>query len=75
MAIVSCVKLLAVPGPPPGPCDASAAWAESKTVAADAKESAVRHDRRHFPDEGMKISCNGSSQKIRITVWAGFDVL
>jgi hypothetical protein len=41
MAMASWVKPLAVPGPPPGPCEAKAALADSK-VAAEAPAKASR---------------------------------
>jgi hypothetical protein len=52
--MTSCVKWLAVPGPPPGPWDAHAALAESK-AAADVKATAKRDIQRDFRTDAMTI--------------------
>lgn len=68
MAIASCVKLLAEPGPPPGPWDAKAASAHTSPVATKAAAMAqvciflLR-------DDAMTISCDDKKlQKIRTPV-------
>ena len=60
MAITSWVKLLAVPGPPPGPCEARAALAGSKTAVTAAVAKAIRDIRGVMRDEVMTISCDGT---------------
>jgi hypothetical protein len=55
IAITSCVKRLAVPGPPPGPWEARTAPVESK-VAAGITPTAKGNLRRRFRDEAMTIS-------------------
>jgi hypothetical protein len=72
IAMISCVKGLAVPGPPPGPWEASAALAESM-AAAGISESAKGERQPRFTREAMSIS-RVSLQKIRIAAYAGFDV-
>jgi len=63
IAIASCVKLLAVPGPPPGPWDAKAAFA-NKQVAANGAAKAACDIRGNFRDDAilrddvMTISCD-----------------
>jgi hypothetical protein len=68
--MATCVKPLAVPGPPPGPCDARAWPAENKAIPAGAK--AKRDIEGVFRDAAMTISCDGKFQKIRPTAYAGF---
>jgi hypothetical protein len=62
MAIASWVKLLAVPGPPPGPWDAKAGLADSKAVIAGAAAKASCKIpglfRGIFRDDAMTISCD-----------------
>jgi len=53
IAMISCVKWLAVPGPPPGPWEASARLAESK-AAGDV--NATAKGECHFRGEAMMIS-------------------
>jgi hypothetical protein len=72
IAMTSCVKGLAVPGPPPGPWEASAALAQS-TAAAGKSESAKGERQPHFIPEAMSIS-RVSLQTIRIAAYAGFHV-
>jgi phosphoribosylaminoimidazole-succinocarboxamide synthase len=65
------VKPLAVPGPPPGPCEAKAALADNAVTTAEAKASCdtsclVR-------DDAMTISCDAKFQKIRTTAYSGFE--
>jgi hypothetical protein len=54
IAITSCVKLLAVPGPPPGPCEAKVAPVHDRqaTIAVAAKA------KRDMRDDAMTISCD-----------------
>src|SRR6266404_5570793 len=54
MAIASWVKLLAVPGPPPGPCEAKAAPAHSEVRTVDAAAKAII---RVVQDNVIAISC------------------
>ena len=54
--MASCVKLLAVPGPPPGPWDARAWPAENKAIPAGA--TAKRDIQGIFRDDAMTISCD-----------------
>jgi hypothetical protein len=70
IAMASCVKLLAVPGPPPGPWDARPWPAENKAIPAGAK--AKRDIQGIFRDDAMTISCDEKRQKIRTTAYAGF---
>jgi hypothetical protein len=56
IAIVSCVKGLAVPRPPPGPCEAKAAVADSK-LAAIAAVAKARCDPL-VRNKAMIISCD-----------------
>jgi hypothetical protein len=72
IAMTSCVKGLAAPGPTPGPWEASAGLAQSK-AAAGISESAKGDLQSHFLGDAMTISCV-SLQKIRIAAYAGFDV-
>jgi len=64
IAIASCVKLLAVPGPPPGPWDAKAASAHNKQAAANGVAKAAGDIRGNFRDDAilrddaMTISCD-----------------
>ena len=58
IAIASCVKLLAVPGPPPGPCEAKAALAHNKTATTDEAANAKRDIRHPIKDDAMTISCD-----------------
>jgi hypothetical protein len=69
--MASCVKLLAVPGPPPGPWDARAWPAENKAIITGAK--AKFDSLGIFRDDAMTISCDGNFQKIRTTAYAGFE--
>jgi hypothetical protein len=55
IAMTSCVKGLAVPGPVPGPWEASAALAQS-TAAAGISESAKGDFQSHFLCDAMTIS-------------------
>src|ERR1700720_842956 len=56
IAMASCVKLLAVPGPPPGPWDARAWPAENKAIPTGA---AAKGDIQGiFRDDAMTISCD-----------------
>jgi hypothetical protein len=57
IAIITCVKLLAVPGPPPGPCEAKAAFAHNKPATADMAAKAKRDTRCLMEDDAMTISC------------------
>jgi hypothetical protein len=54
IAMTSCVKWLAVPGPPPGPWEASAALVESR-AAADINATAKGELGCRFRDEAMMI--------------------
>jgi hypothetical protein len=56
IAMTSCVTELAVPGPTPGPWEASAALAQSE-AAADMSESAKGDLQSHFLGDAMTISC------------------
>jgi hypothetical protein len=56
MAIANCVKPLAVPGPPPGPCEAKAAVADNEVTRADAKASCDSPSL--VRDDAMTISCD-----------------
>jgi hypothetical protein len=58
MAMASCVKLLAVPGPPPGPCEAKAALAANKPAAVDEVTNATRDIRCIRRNHAMTISCD-----------------
>src|ERR1700722_6498313 len=69
-AITSWMRSLAVPGPPPGPCEARAAPAGSKAAATAAPIRDIRGVKR---DGVMTISCEGRFQKIRTTGYAGFE--
>jgi hypothetical protein len=69
IAMMSWVKGLAVPGPPPGPWEASAKLAESK-AAADV--NATANGECHFRGKAMMISRDEKLQKIRIGAYAGF---
>src|SRR6266699_427689 len=55
-AIASWVKLLAVPGPPPGPCEAKAAPAHSEVRTGDAAAKASCGIRA-VRDDVIAISC------------------
>jgi hypothetical protein len=69
-AMVSCVKLLAEPSPPPGPCDAKAAPAQTMLVAAEVAAMNIPI----FLDDAMTISCDEwKLQKIRIPAYPGFE--
>jgi hypothetical protein len=57
IAIANCVKLLAVPGPTPGPCEAKAAFAHNKPATADIAAKAKRDIRCLMRDDAMTISC------------------
>jgi hypothetical protein len=72
IAMANCVKPLAVPGPPPGPCEAKAAFAHSVAVTIDAAVAAMRDKRCLVRDDVMIISCD-KLQKIRTTAYAGFE--
>lgn len=54
--MASCVKLLAVPGPPPGPWDAKAALAHDKLATVDVAAKAACDIRGIVRDEVMTIS-------------------
>jgi hypothetical protein len=58
IAMASCVKLLAVPGPPPGPCDAKATPAHDKPATVAAAAEAKRDIRCLVRDDAMTISCD-----------------
>jgi len=64
IAIASWVKLLAAPGPPPGPWDAKAAFAHNKQAMANGVAKAAGDIRGNFRDEAilrddaMTISCD-----------------
>jgi hypothetical protein len=51
------VKLLAVPGLTPGPCEVKAAFAHNKPATADMAAKAKRDTRRLMEDDAMTISC------------------
>src|ERR1700694_840157 len=53
-AMASWVKLLAVPGPTPGPWEATAAWAHGNPAAADM----MAKTKRDMRDVAMPISCD-----------------
>ena len=72
IAMINCMKGLAVPGRVPGPWEASAALAQN-TAAAGMSESAKGDLQSHLRCGAMTISCV-SWQKIRIAAYAGFDV-
>jgi hypothetical protein len=75
IAMTSCVKWLAVPGPPPGPWEAIAKLAESK-AAADVNATAVNATAKgecHFRGKAMMISRDEKLQKIRVGAYAGFE--
>jgi hypothetical protein len=55
IAMTSCVKGLAVPGPVPGPWEASAALAQN-AAAAGISESAKDELQPHFIRDAMSIS-------------------
>jgi len=57
IAMTSCVKWLAVPGPTPGPWEASKTSAESN-VAAGVAAIARGDIQRRLRDEVMTISCD-----------------
>jgi hypothetical protein len=57
IAIITCVKLLAVPGPTPGPCEAKAAFAHDNPATADMAAKAKRDIRCLVSDDAMTISC------------------
>jgi hypothetical protein len=56
--MASWVKWLAVPGPPPGPCDAKAAWAHSTLATVDAAIKAKRDVRCLALNGTMTIFCD-----------------
>ena len=58
IAIASCVKLLAVPGPAPGPCEAKAALAHNKPATTDEAAKANRDSRCVMKYDAMTISCD-----------------
>jgi hypothetical protein len=58
IAIANCVKGLAVPKPPPGPCEAKAAVAGSELAAIAAVAKTRREIRSLVPIEAMTISCD-----------------
>jgi len=58
IAIITCVKLLAVPGLTPGPCEAKAAFAHNKPATADMAAKANRDTRCLMEDDAMTISCD-----------------
>jgi hypothetical protein len=57
IAMTSCVKWLALPGTPPGPCDANAEGAERK-AAVVAHATAKGELQCRFRGEAMMISRN-----------------
>jgi hypothetical protein len=57
IAIITCVKLPAVPGLTPGPCEAKAAFAHDKPATADMAAKAKRDSRCLMEDHAMTISC------------------
>jgi len=57
IAMANCVKLLAVPGPPPGPCEAKAAPAHDKQTTVAVAAEAKRDIRCLMRDDAMIISC------------------
>src|SRR5438128_10972938 len=57
-----CVKWLAVPTPPPGPCEANAASLHATAVTIGIAASKIRS---RMPNDVMTISCKTSLQKIR----------
>jgi hypothetical protein len=65
IAIASWVRGLAVPKPPPGPCDAKAASVDSKTAIAGIAAEAARDIRSLVRKNVMTISCERKLQKIR----------
>jgi hypothetical protein len=56
IAIITCLKLLAVPGLTPGPCEAKAAFAHNKPATADMAAKAKRNSRRLMEDDAMTVS-------------------
>jgi hypothetical protein len=73
IAIITCVKLLAVPGLTPGPCEEKAAFAHNKPATADMAAKAKRDTRYLMEDDAMTISCARSCQKIRAAAYPGFE--
>jgi hypothetical protein len=58
MAIASCVKPEAVPGPPPGPWDAKAVSVHIRPIAIKVVTIAGADIGSLFPDDAMTISCD-----------------
>ena len=58
IAMASCVKPLAAPGPPPGPWDAKAALAHNRQAAANGVAKAACDIRGIFRDDVTTISCD-----------------
>src|SRR3954468_10014025 len=65
MAIASWVEWLAVPMPPPGPCEASAAPLHVTAATIGIAASAARAAKSRMHDDVMTISCGNELQKIR----------
>src|SRR5437868_6312805 len=65
MAIASWVEWLAVPMPPPGPCEANAAPLHITAAMIGIAANAVRDTQSRMPDDVMTISCANELQKIR----------
>jgi hypothetical protein len=56
--MASCVKLLAVPGPPPGPWDAKAALTHNKLATVEVAAKVKCDIRGILRDNAMTISCD-----------------
>jgi hypothetical protein len=67
-----CVKPLAVPGPPPGPCEAKAVDVASEAASMDAVVIA-RWIRCLNRNDGMMISCGEKFSEDTATIYAGFE--
>src|SRR4030088_60082 len=65
MAIASWVRWLAVPMPPPGPCDANAVSVHATAATMAIAASAARDTASRMHDNVMTISCANELQKIR----------
>src|ERR1700682_3690881 len=73
MAMTSCVKLLAVPGPPPGPCEAKAGPAHDRQTTIDGAAKAKRDIRCLMRGDAMTISGGEKLSEVRATTCAGFE--
>src|ERR1700736_1067412 len=73
IAIASWVKLLTVPGPPPGPCEAKAALAHNRLASADVAAKTNCDTRCAVRDDAMAISCNVTLSEDRDDSVGGFE--